>query len=116
MILLQTQVIEDDQAKRGGQIYATNVRGQVPPLVTTNFTVKDQGKQLLYHITLFIWNTEEHFFTPNFQGEELQYVRDNVQRAGHYCEINTNRVMQDPEVNIVPLITRLFTKEIKNLT
>ncbi|CAL8241863.1 unnamed protein product [Merluccius merluccius] len=38
-----TQVIEDDQAKRGGQIYATNIRGQVPPLVTTNFTVKDQG-------------------------------------------------------------------------
>uniref|UniRef100_A0A6Q2XR59 SEC24 homolog D, COPII coat complex component n=1 Tax=Esox lucius TaxID=8010 RepID=A0A6Q2XR59_ESOLU len=38
-----TQVIEDDQAKRGGQVYATNVRGQVPPLVTTNFTVQDQG-------------------------------------------------------------------------
>ncbi|KAK0148896.1 Protein transport protein Sec24D [Merluccius polli] len=41
--VLLTQVIEDDQAKRGGQIYATNIRGQVPPLVTTNFTVKDQG-------------------------------------------------------------------------
>ncbi|XP_062305714.1 protein transport protein Sec24D [Osmerus eperlanus] len=38
-----TQVIEDDQAKRGGQLYTTNVRGQVPPLVTTNFTVQDQG-------------------------------------------------------------------------
>ncbi|XP_030635801.1 protein transport protein Sec24D [Chanos chanos] len=38
-----TQVIEDDQAKRGGQVYATNLRGQVPPLVTTNFTVQDQG-------------------------------------------------------------------------
>ncbi|XP_059891855.1 protein transport protein Sec24D isoform X7 [Gadus macrocephalus] len=38
-----TQVIEDDQAKRGGQVYATNVRGQVPPLVTTDFTVQDQG-------------------------------------------------------------------------
>ncbi|XP_072543878.1 protein transport protein Sec24D isoform X2 [Salminus brasiliensis] len=38
-----TQVIEDDQAKRGGQLYTTNLRGQVPPLVTTNFTVQDQG-------------------------------------------------------------------------
>ncbi|XP_056156037.1 protein transport protein Sec24D [Lampris incognitus] len=38
-----TQVIEDDQAKRGGQVYATNLRGQIPPLVTTDFTVQDQG-------------------------------------------------------------------------
>ncbi|XP_033839368.1 protein transport protein Sec24D [Periophthalmus magnuspinnatus] len=38
-----TQVIEDDQVRRGGQIYATNLRGQVPPLVTTQFTVQDQG-------------------------------------------------------------------------
>ncbi|XP_071751437.1 protein transport protein Sec24D [Centroberyx gerrardi] len=38
-----TQVIEDDQAKRGGQLYTTNLRGQVPPLVTTDFTVQDQG-------------------------------------------------------------------------
>ncbi|XP_016346154.1 protein transport protein Sec24D isoform X2 [Sinocyclocheilus anshuiensis] len=38
-----TQVIEDDQAKRGGQVYITNIRGQVPPLVTTDFTVQDQG-------------------------------------------------------------------------
>ncbi|KAG5848144.1 hypothetical protein ANANG_G00095280 [Anguilla anguilla] len=38
-----TQVIEDDQAKRGGQVYATNLRGQVPPLVTTDFVVQDQG-------------------------------------------------------------------------
>ncbi|XP_019711723.1 protein transport protein Sec24D [Hippocampus comes] len=38
-----TQVIEDDQARHGGQVYSTNIRGQVPPLVTTNFTVQDQG-------------------------------------------------------------------------
>ncbi|KAL2079428.1 hypothetical protein ACEWY4_025172 [Coilia grayii] len=38
-----TQVIEDDQAKRGGQLYSTNMRGQVPPLVTTSFTAQDQG-------------------------------------------------------------------------
>ncbi|XP_068163753.1 protein transport protein Sec24D [Antennarius striatus] len=38
-----TQVIEDDQAKHGGQLFTTNIRGQVPPLVTTNFTVQDQG-------------------------------------------------------------------------
>ncbi|XP_064200940.1 protein transport protein Sec24D-like isoform X1 [Anguilla rostrata] len=38
-----TQVIADDQAKRGGQVYTTNLRGQVPPLVTTDFVVQDQG-------------------------------------------------------------------------
>ncbi|XP_062850215.1 protein transport protein Sec24D [Trichomycterus rosablanca] len=38
-----TQVIENDQARRGGQLYTTNLRGQVPPLVTTSFTVQDQG-------------------------------------------------------------------------
>nr|XP_046236643.1 protein transport protein Sec24D [Scatophagus argus] len=38
-----TQVIEDDQVKHGGQVFSTNIRGQVPPLVTTNFTVQDQG-------------------------------------------------------------------------
>ncbi|XP_036967932.1 protein transport protein Sec24D isoform X1 [Acanthopagrus latus] len=38
-----TQVIEDDQAKRGGQVFSTNMRGQAPPLVTTDFTVEDQG-------------------------------------------------------------------------
>ncbi|KAG9346882.1 hypothetical protein JZ751_005809 [Albula glossodonta] len=38
-----TQVIEDDQTKRGGQVYTTNLRGQVPPLVTTDFVVQDQG-------------------------------------------------------------------------
>ncbi|XP_042257010.1 protein transport protein Sec24D [Thunnus albacares] len=38
-----TQVIEDDQAKQGGQVFNTNIRGQVPPLVTTDFTVQDQG-------------------------------------------------------------------------
>ncbi|XP_070710990.1 protein transport protein Sec24D [Pempheris klunzingeri] len=38
-----TQVIGDDQVKRGGQVFSTNTRGQVPPLVTTDFTVQDQG-------------------------------------------------------------------------
>ncbi|XP_078131864.1 protein transport protein Sec24D isoform X1 [Sander vitreus] len=38
-----TQVIEDDQGKQGGTVYNTNIRGQVPPLVTTDFTVQDQG-------------------------------------------------------------------------
>lgn len=38
-----TQVIEDDQVKQGGQVFTTNIRGQVPPLVTTDFTVTDQG-------------------------------------------------------------------------
>ncbi|KAG9480264.1 hypothetical protein GDO78_011982 [Eleutherodactylus coqui] len=37
------QVIDNDKVSRGGQVYTTNVRGQVPPLVTTEFTVQDQG-------------------------------------------------------------------------
>lgn len=42
--MFQTQVIEDDQARHGAQVYTTNIRGQVPPLVTTSFTVQDQGE------------------------------------------------------------------------
>lgn len=41
---LQIQVIEDDRNNRGSEPFVTGVRGQVPPLVTTNFLVKDQGK------------------------------------------------------------------------
>ncbi|XP_048364978.1 protein transport protein Sec24D [Sphaerodactylus townsendi] len=37
------QVIENDKISRGGQIYATNIRGQVPPLVTTDCVIQDQG-------------------------------------------------------------------------
>uniref|UniRef100_A0A673ARG8 SEC24 homolog C, COPII coat complex component n=1 Tax=Sphaeramia orbicularis TaxID=375764 RepID=A0A673ARG8_9TELE len=38
----QIQVIEDDKAKCN-EPFTTGVRGQAPPLVTTNFQVKDQG-------------------------------------------------------------------------
>uniref|UniRef100_F6RUF2 SEC24 homolog C, COPII coat complex component n=1 Tax=Monodelphis domestica TaxID=13616 RepID=F6RUF2_MONDO len=37
------QVIEDDRNNRGSEPFVTGARGQVPPLVTTNFIVKDQG-------------------------------------------------------------------------
>ncbi|XP_062991447.1 protein transport protein Sec24D [Elgaria multicarinata webbii] len=37
------QVIENDKVARGDQIYATNIRGQVPPLVTTDCVIQDQG-------------------------------------------------------------------------
>uniref|UniRef100_A0A8C6A9T6 SEC24 homolog C, COPII coat complex component n=1 Tax=Marmota marmota marmota TaxID=9994 RepID=A0A8C6A9T6_MARMA len=37
------QVIEDDRNNRGSEPFVTGVRGQVPPLVTTSFLVKDQG-------------------------------------------------------------------------
>ncbi|XP_006887627.1 PREDICTED: protein transport protein Sec24C [Elephantulus edwardii] len=37
------QVIEDDRNNRGSEPFVTGVRGQMPPLVTTNFQVKDQG-------------------------------------------------------------------------
>ncbi|XP_037079990.1 protein transport protein Sec24C-like [Pollicipes pollicipes] len=36
------QVMSDDQANRAGQ-FVTNLKGQVPPLTTTRFTVVDQG-------------------------------------------------------------------------
>lgn len=36
-------MIEDDRNNRGSEPFVTGVRGQVPPLVTTNFLVKDQG-------------------------------------------------------------------------
>ncbi|KAG9346191.1 hypothetical protein JZ751_008014 [Albula glossodonta] len=37
------QVIEDDKASKGNEPFTTGVRGQVPPLVTTTFQVRDQG-------------------------------------------------------------------------
>ncbi|XP_053547979.1 protein transport protein Sec24C isoform X2 [Bombina bombina] len=37
------QVIEDDRNNRGSEPFITGPRGQVPPLVTTNFFVRDQG-------------------------------------------------------------------------
>lgn len=46
-LLLQIQVIEDDKANKANEPFITGVRGQAPPLVTTNFHVKDQGKVLL---------------------------------------------------------------------
>lgn len=40
---LQIQVIEEDQKTRSCD-FSTAQRGVVPPLVTTNFTVVDEGK------------------------------------------------------------------------
>ncbi|XP_036618617.1 protein transport protein Sec24D isoform X2 [Trichosurus vulpecula] len=37
------QVIENDRSTRSGQVYTTNMRGQVPPLVTTDCVIQDQG-------------------------------------------------------------------------
>ncbi|KAM8924376.1 protein transport protein Sec24C isoform 2-T2 [Pelodytes ibericus] len=37
------QVIEDDRSNRSSEPFITGLRGQVPPLVTTNFLVRDQG-------------------------------------------------------------------------
>lgn len=41
-ILFKIQVIQDDQKTKGG-MFTTNQKGLVPPLVTTKFTVDDQG-------------------------------------------------------------------------
>jgi len=40
----QIQVIEDDKANKGSEPFTTGVRGQAPPLVTTKFQARDQGK------------------------------------------------------------------------
>ncbi|XP_038625074.1 protein transport protein Sec24D [Tachyglossus aculeatus] len=37
------QVIENDKAIRAGQVYFTNTKGQIPPLVTTDCVIQDQG-------------------------------------------------------------------------
>ncbi|MGH0155887.1 UNVERIFIED_CONTAM: hypothetical protein FKN15_030339 [Acipenser sinensis] len=50
------QVIEDDQANRSSEPFATGVRGQAPPLVTTNFQVKDQGNASPSYIRCTAYN------------------------------------------------------------
>lgn len=40
-------MIEDDKSSKGSEPFITGVRGQAPPLVTTSFHVKDQGKVVL---------------------------------------------------------------------
>lgn len=52
LLINQIQVIENDKASRGGQTYATNIRGQVPPLVTTDCIIQDQGNS-----SLLIWES-----------------------------------------------------------
>ncbi|XP_078532069.1 protein transport protein Sec24D [Lissotriton helveticus] len=37
------QVIENDKQCRSGQVFTTHLRGQVPPLVTTDCVIQDQG-------------------------------------------------------------------------
>ncbi|XP_062859044.1 protein transport protein Sec24C isoform X2 [Trichomycterus rosablanca] len=50
------QVIEDDKANKGSELFITGVRGQVPPLVTTNFQVKDQGNSSPRYIRCTAYN------------------------------------------------------------
>ncbi|XP_041124152.1 protein transport protein Sec24C-like isoform X2 [Polyodon spathula] len=50
------QVIEDDQANRSSEPFTTEVRGQAPPLVTTNFQVKDQGNASPSYIRCTAYN------------------------------------------------------------
>ena len=45
-------MIQDDRKNRGNQQFITNIRGQSPPLVTTNFQVIDQGKISYFTIHL----------------------------------------------------------------
>lgn len=40
--MLQLEVMREDQKAKGGVFY-TNQRGLMPPLVTTQFVVQDQG-------------------------------------------------------------------------
>ena len=51
--LLQIAVMKSDQDQRGSSPYHTSTRGVPPPLVTTAFTVLDQGihvTNLLTHL------------------------------------------------------------------
>ncbi|XP_006004983.1 protein transport protein Sec24C isoform X2 [Latimeria chalumnae] len=50
------QVIEDDKASRGSEPFTTGVRGQAPPLITTNFLVKDQGNASPRYIRCTAYN------------------------------------------------------------
>ena len=43
IILIQVDVIEGDRESRGSTVYSTATRGIPPPLVTTEFTVEDNG-------------------------------------------------------------------------
>lgn len=42
--IIQVDVIEGDRESRGSTIYSTATRGIPPPLVTTEFTVEDNGE------------------------------------------------------------------------
>ncbi|XP_051959179.1 protein transport protein Sec24C isoform X2 [Xyrauchen texanus] len=50
------QVIEDDKANKGSEPFTTGVRGQAPPLVTTNFQVRDQGNASPRYIRCTAYN------------------------------------------------------------
>ncbi|XP_055031587.2 protein transport protein Sec24C isoform X3 [Misgurnus anguillicaudatus] len=50
------QVIEDDKVNKGSEPFTTGVRGQAPPLVTTNFQVKDQGNASPRYIRCTAYN------------------------------------------------------------
>lgn len=53
-MMLQVDVIEGDQELRGSTIYSTATRGIPPPLVTTEFTVEDNGELYIYtHYIVF---------------------------------------------------------------
>ena len=48
--MLQVDVIEGDRESRGSTIYSTATRGIPPPLVTTEFTVEDNGELYMHTI------------------------------------------------------------------
>uniref|UniRef100_A0AAY3ZX11 SEC24 homolog C, COPII coat complex component n=1 Tax=Denticeps clupeoides TaxID=299321 RepID=A0AAY3ZX11_9TELE len=50
------QVIEDDKANKSGEPFTTGVRGQAPPLVTTNFQVRDQGNASPHFVRCTAYN------------------------------------------------------------
>ncbi|TKS89804.1 Protein transport protein [Collichthys lucidus] len=59
------QVIEDDKAK-STEPFTTGVRGQAPPLVTTNFQVKDQGTSCEHIHIRQLHPSEEWNASPRF--------------------------------------------------
>lgn len=53
-----TEVTEDDRNNWGSEPSVTGVRGQVPPLVTTNLLVNDQGNTSPQYIRCTAYNTQ----------------------------------------------------------
>ncbi|XP_019389592.1 PREDICTED: protein transport protein Sec24D isoform X1 [Crocodylus porosus] len=107
------QVIENDKASRGGQTYATNIRGQVPPLVTTDCVVQDQGlgsyycqslskKTSTFRAETFVTSKENPSCTDEFtQGNASpRYIRCTT-----YCFPASSDMAKQARIPLAAIVT-----------